>query len=407
MTTRRQLIRRIGVASLYLWGLGRGVARAQQRGEEIRIGTLTPLTGSGSPFGPGLQRGIVMAAEAVNQAGGVMGRPVRLFHEDSQTSPEAAVRAAKKLIEINRVQAILGTWSSGVTAAIAPLCIENRVLNMNTSGATELPIGPAGDDYLWRCTGSNALYGEVFARWALRRGFRRASFLAFNNPSGRTLAEEFRKHFAAGGGTTTVVVYNPNQPSYRAELSRALAARPEVIALGSYLADTTILLKEWYATGEPVEWIGPNWAISPALVAATGAEVAEGIHSVSAIPNMEAPSYKEFEAAFKAATGQDPLSNPFGAMGFDMMAVLALAMEAAQSAEAQVFKRSLRSVSRPPGRKVYAFAEGSAELRAGREVDYEGVSSNMDFTDAGEVRPVFGIWQVRGGKLELKETIQL
>lgn len=407
MLTRREFIRNAAAVGAQVYLLSNWSPKAWAQASEIRIGTLCPLTGAGSPFGPGMQKGIEMAAQAINEAGGLLGRPVRLFSEDSQTDPESAVRAAKKLIEINQVQAILGTWSSGVTMAISPICIENRVINMNTSGSTEIPVGPAGQDYIWRATGSNVLYGEVFARWALSKGYRRASFLAYNNPSGRTLGEEFQAHFNAGGGTTNLIVYNPNQPSYRAELNRALSTRPEVIALGSYLEDTAILLKEAYALGVDVPWIGPNWAVSDALVQMVGPYVAEGVLSVSAVPNMDTEAFRKFEQDFVAATGQTPLSNPFGAMGYDMMTVVGLAIEAARSDLAVDFRTQIRNVSRPPGKKVYSFAEGVAELRKGNEIDYDGVSSNMDFTDSGEVRPAFGIWEVRAGQFDLRDIVTL
>ena len=105
--------------------------------------------------------------------------------------------------------------------------------------------------------------------------------MAFNNASGIGNTEGFRKAWEAKGGKVVEsVVYEPNQPSYRSELQKVLAANPDVIVTGSYLADTTIIMREWYQTGQHVKWIMPGWAASPDLVKALGAEVVEGVISV-------------------------------------------------------------------------------------------------------------------------------
>ena len=78
-----------------------------QTGETFRIGSLTPITGAGSPYGPGMQQAIRIAVDEINAAGGAGGRKLELFTEDDQTKPDAAVLAAKKLIEVNKVQAVM------------------------------------------------------------------------------------------------------------------------------------------------------------------------------------------------------------------------------------------------------------------------------------------------------------
>jgi branched-chain amino acid transport system substrate-binding protein len=101
----------------------------------FRIGSLCPVTGAGSPYGSGMQKAIEIAVAEVNAAGGAGGSKLELFAEDGQTKPDAAVLAAKKLIEVNKVQAILGTWSSGVTLAVMPLTDAANIIEMNCSGA--------------------------------------------------------------------------------------------------------------------------------------------------------------------------------------------------------------------------------------------------------------------------------
>lgn len=403
--TRRDLLKTsISLATLAA-ASSSGRAWAQSA-DEIRLGTLCPITRAGSIFGPGMQKAMEYAAADINGMGGLLGgRKIRLYSEDSQSDPDAAVRAAKKLIEISRVQTLLGTWSSGVSMAIAPIVMQGNVVNMNVSGTTELR-DMKKDDWIWPCGGSNISYGNMMGNYAVAQGYKKASFLAFNNPSGITLGEEFKRVFEAAGGKCDVITYNPNQPSYRAELTRALSGKPEVIALGSYLPDTTILLKEWYVMDEPVKWIGPIWAVSPALIKAVGAEATEGIVSIGAVPNLESPAYDSFRKRYETEMKQEVLANPFAAVAYDMVAVCALAMEAAKSDKAEGFRKKIREVSSPGGKKVFDLKEALELVRAGEKIDYEGIGGNMDFDETGEARPYFASWTAEKGKLVLKGPIK-
>src|SRR6266481_7257689 len=116
------------------------VLRAQA--DPIKLATLTPLTGAGGSYGPVMAKVAASVVEEVNKAGGVLGRRVVLVSEDDQTSPEAGVRAARKLIDVDKVAAVMGTWASSVTTAVAPLCWESKTFLTTVSGSdtiTQLP----------------------------------------------------------------------------------------------------------------------------------------------------------------------------------------------------------------------------------------------------------------------------
>src|SRR3989454_10744059 len=130
--TRRQLLQASGTAGLVL--SAPALLSAQSK-EPIPIGTLCPLTGAGGSYGPDMQRSVVAVVERINNAGGINGRPLQLFHEDDQTNAEAGVRAARKLIDVNKVGAIVSTWASAVTLAGKPLCVEARGFVIGVSGA--------------------------------------------------------------------------------------------------------------------------------------------------------------------------------------------------------------------------------------------------------------------------------
>ena len=398
----RHLIVKIGFSTALVLGLVSGAPAA-----EFLVGALNPLTGVGGPYGPGMLAAIKIAAEEVNAAGGILGNKVVVISEDTQTDPEAAVRAAKKLIEVNRVPAILGTWSSGVTMAVVPLTTRAGIIEMNTSGAPELSKIGKETGLVFRTQASNTLFGVVFSMIAQKEGYKKAATMAFNNPSGIGNTEEFAKNFKAGGGAITGgVVYEPNQPSYRSELEKVLATQPQVIVMGSYIKDTTIILKEWYQLNEPMKFIAPAWAVNPKLIETLGPEVTEGVIAVDAVPNSASKTFASFAERYKKATGDEVGKNPYAPMVYDQMILLALAAEAAKSTEPKVVAAQVRDVSGPPGEVVYSYAEGLAALKAGKNIDFDGASSAIDFDENGDVKPTFGVYQVEKGQLPLKYTIK-
>lgn len=404
MLRRRRLIQSLSASSALL--ASPALVRAQPQ-RSFRVGALNPIS-NGSNYGPGMQKMIAAAAQAVNDAGGAAGWRFEVSVEDSQASPQAAVLAAKKLIEISKVQAILGTWASGVSLAVAPLTNDANILLMHTSGAPALSLPPANaKGLLYRFQGTNDRWGRAYYQAAKKEGFTRPATMALNNAAAVSVTEGFRAVWEADGRKIVEhVVYEPNQVSYRSELQKVLAAQPDVIILGCYLADLTILLREWYQTGEPMRFIAPTYAANPQLAKALGPDVVEGIISVDTVPNETAASYKLFDQTYRKEMGQPGSSNSFAAMTWDMVIVLALAIEAAKSAETASISAAIRQIANPPGQAVFSFAEGKQALQAGK-INYEGASSVLDFDEHGDVKPDFGVYTFEKGSLVRKFVVQI
>lgn len=404
-TTRRRLIEGFGAGAALL---ALPTSLRAQSADTYRIGALNPITGAGSTFGTGMLKSILAAVDAVNAAGGAGGRKLEVVSEDTQTSPQAGVLAAKKLLEVNKVQAILGTWSSGVSLAVIPLTNDANVILMHDSGAPALSVPPANAKGLgFRFQATNDRFGRAFAEVCVKEGFKRPATMAFNNASGIGNADGFKKAWEAKGGkVVAAVVYEPSQTSYRSELQKVLDAKPDVIVTGSYLADTTILMREWYQSGEATKWILPGWAGNPDLVKAVGAEVLEGVISVNSVSNVNAPSFKFYDDAYRKAMGQPGSSNVYAAMTWDMVIALALAIEAAGKTDTNSVKAMIRTVANPPGQKVYSFAEGKAALKQGK-INYEGASSVLDFDEYGDVTPDFGVSFIEKGKINQHYVVKI
>jgi branched-chain amino acid transport system substrate-binding protein len=401
--TRRQVLAVSGGAAAATV-LGAPTALRAQSREPIPIGTLCPLTGAGGSYGPEMQRSATAVAERINAGGGIHGRPLQLFHEDSQTNAEAAVRAARKLIDVHKVVAILSTWASAVTLAVKPLCVEAKVFEISVSGADAVTEGNHGG-YIARTQPNTKLQGRMYAKYVLsRKEWKRVAYMALQTPFAVPFGEAFSATLKPAGVTITdSLIYEANKPSYRSEVTRILGTAPDLIMVEGYTPDSSVLAKDLYKAGYKGAILGPSFAINAKFIESATPEVAEGIWSMDPAPSFDSPAYKLFAAAVPRAD-----LNPYAPQSWDHMTLVALALAAGKGeASGTTIKDNLRAISNPPGAAVSSYEEGARLLREGKKVNYEGASGSCDFDAIGDVlsRP-FSIQQVRKGKIEQVTIIQ-
>ncbi|TAM86362.1 amino acid ABC transporter substrate-binding protein [bacterium] len=373
---------------------GAGPIAALAAGPEIPVGTLMPLTGAGGLFGQNMLKAVRAAVGQINAAGGPLGRKIRLYEEDDQTDPDAAVRAAKKLIEVNKVVAVIGTWASGVTLAVAPVCQASRVVEMSTSGASKITTVQK-QGYVYRTEPDDTLFGRAYAEFALERGWKRMAVLGLNVPFTATTVGSFRRAFEARGGTVlSFDTYNQSQTTFRSETLKASQGNPDCILISGYEPDVTGILRSAYENGLHEKFLVPGFSVSETLIKNAG-PAAEGLLLVQEGVSEGSPSYRRVASALG---GSEYYS--FAAQAWDQIQLVALAIEAAKSARGDAINRMLRAVSGPPGARVSSFAEAAPLLRRGRKVNYEGASGSIDFDADGNITTAnFRVAEVRDGKI--------
>src|SRR5919197_1259659 len=394
--TRRTMLKGSATAGLML---GTPAILHAQSKEPIPIGTLCPLTGAGGSYGPDMQRSVVAVVERINKAGGIHGRPIQLFHEDDQTSAETGVRAARKLIDVNKVVAIVSTWASAVTLAVKPLCVEAKVFLIGVSGADAVTQGDH-KGYVARTQPNTQLQGRMYGKFAVsKKEWKRGAYLALQTPYARSFGDAFSGILKAGGVTITDdLIYEDKKPSYRSEVTRILATNPDLIMLEGYTPDSVVMAKDIYRAGYKGAILAPSFAINAKFIEGVGPEVAEGIWNMDRAPLFDSPAYKEFSAAVSRSD-----QSPYAPQAWDQMTIVALALAAARGeASGTVIKDHLRAVANPPGTVVYSYAEGAKLLQEGKKVNYEGASGSCDFDQIGDILSApFAVQQVRKGKSEL------
>jgi len=398
--TRRDLLKASTTAGLVLGAPA--ILRAQGK-EPIPIGTLCPLTGAGGSYGPDMQRSVVAVVERINKAGGIHGRPLQLFHEDDQTSAEAGVRAARKLIDVNKVVAIVAGWASAVTLAVKPLCIEAKVFHISVSGADAVTQGDH-KGYVARTQPNTNLQGRMYAKFAVsKKEWKRVAYLALQTPYAQSFGDAFGGVLKTAGVTITdSLIYEDKKPSYRSEVTRILGTNPDLIMLEGYTPDSIVMAKEIYKAGFKGAILAPSFAINAKFIEGVGPDVAEGIWNMDRAPLFDSPAYKEFSAAVPR---QD--QSPYAPQAWDQMSLVALALAAGKGeVSGTVIKDNLRAVANPPGTAVYSYADGAKLVADGKKVNYEGASGACDFDQIGDILSApFAVQQVRKGKSELVTVI--
>ncbi|MGY3604206.1 MULTISPECIES: ABC transporter substrate-binding protein [unclassified Bradyrhizobium] len=385
------------------------LARAQS-GETIRIGVLAPLTGGGGPYGADIVKASKLAADEINNAGGVLGgRKIELFIEDDETSATAAVKAARKLLDIDKVVAVTAVWGSAPILAVRPLTLEKNVVLTVLGSADEVTEGDT-KGLVWRFQARASSWGAPAARAILNGGYKKIGLLHLQNPFVATMIPSFLKTIQDGGGAViSNVEFKPDQPSYRAEIEKVFAANPDAVFVPGYVNQFTSIAKEIYRGGYKGKVFSLTIAAaagvdgSSAFVKNVGKEVAEGIEHVQPISPLDRPEYKAF---VKALGAPDGTVFPFAALQYDAINVLAVAIEKAKSANPVEFAKQIIPVTNGPGTKVATGAEALALIRRNEPIDFTGAGQDLKFDERGELlgRP-FLHQAIRDGKDAIVGTV--
>lgn len=378
------------------------------------VGAVMSLTGSLGVLGQKIAQGSQLAVADLNAAGGANGCELKLALLDDQTSPTVGVDAAKKLVDIQHVPAIVGALSSGVSAAIlTAVTAPGHVVQISPASTsptfTQLAIDGKTGGYWFRTTPSDALQGVAMAKVARDAGYKKVAVLYLNNAYGQGLNKEFSDAFTGqGGAITQSVVYNPSQPSYRSEVGKALTPAPDALFLIGYPGDGTTIAREWIAAGGPQKFLLPDGLQSQDFVNDVGAQYMKDVHG-TAPGSQTTPSLATFQQEYQAKFGALP-TQAYIPNAYDATVLIGLAMEQSKSNKADAIRDSIRKVTDPSGEKVYA---GAAELKkaakllaAGKTIQYVGATGPLQFDKNGDIFAPMVVWGVNDqGKVANKGMV--
>lgn len=393
---RSALLGAAGMASTFAIG-----GKAFGQGAPVVFGALPPLTGAGGPYGPAMLRAIQTVVDEANAAGGIPsrqgGRQVRVIAEDDQTNPDAGVRGARKLIDVDRVTALMGTWASSVTTAVAPLCWENRLPLFTVSGADSITLLPH-QGFIFRTQPNSRLQIATGADFLIAQGARRIFHLAAQSPFAQSsqdvLTERFR---AAGGSVAGYIVYERDKTAFRSEVDQIMRARVDTVFLNGYLPDVTILLRELFRAGFEGRRFTPAYAVNQNSFQTLPNEVTNGVITWQPSPDIESGAFRRLQTRFGNVE-----VDPYSAQTTDHAALAILAAAAAGEATGIAIRDNVRRIAAGEGEKVDNVTDGLRLLSAGRPINYEGASGPVDCDERGDIRGTkFRYERAEGGRFVL------
>ena len=405
------------ILGLLLIGLTALPATAQ-----VKVGILMGFSGPLASLAPAIEAGALLAVDQANAAGGLFGKPIQTVSRDTQLQPAAGRDAAAKLIELDRVPAIVGALSSGVTTAATSVTIPGQVVMISPSSTAPTLTSLDDNDFFFRTAPSDALQGKVQGALALNNGFRKASVLYVNNPYGKGLAENFKKAFEARGEGKVVamVAYEQKKPSYRGEAQSALRAKPDVVNVISYPEDGNKQLVSLIEQGYAGEFIFADGMKADDVAKGPAREHLDG--STGTAPgSFDSPVSRDFSAAYDAFTSRTgkkvDKSAPYQKESYDAMTVILLAIAAtgpsyngmSQKAQGKAIRDNIRKIANSGGTEVGfgEFKKAFGLLASGQKIDYQGVSGPTSFDKNGDPDDAaYEIWMFKKGRVSSIWTVQ-
>jgi len=375
----------IGLVALFI-GVFSFVQPVTAAEEPIRLGLLLPYTGVWAWVAAGADPGAELAVQEINADKSLwpIGRPIKLYKEDTETKSKPAIEGSRKLYDVHKVVGIVGPTSATVRSVV-PLSKEAGALQISpTAGTTKLDVmgGGIDDEHIYRTVSSDVVMTAGMVYYAMKtfKPKKAATFTADTEGSRSIFGGVVDACKVVGLPLVEKVEFALNQASYRAELKKLFKKKPPVVFWEANPETDATIFKQWYEMGLGGQWIGSDFANRTSAKAALPAS--EGAIGVN--PGvLENERTKAWEQKLNKISGKSGVT-PFSPNTYDACLIFALAIEKAKSADRRAIINAARAVAQPPGEKVYTYADGIKALRAGKEINYEGMAGTQDWNKYGD-----------------------
>jgi len=309
---------------------------------DIKVGVYGDLTGQTSSFGQSTINGIRLAVDEINAAGGVNGRKITLVSEDDQGRPEQAKTVISKLINQDKVIAVLGEVASSNSLAAAPVAQEAKI-PMITPSSTNPKVTEVGD-YISRVCFIDPFQGSVMAKFAANTLKAKTAAIIGDVQSdySKGLTEFFTQEFTKlGGKVVAEQKYAQTDPDFKAQLTAIRNTNPDVIYIPGYYGQVAIIAKQARELGMNMPLLGGDGWDSPELWKLGGEALKNAYISNHYSAENPAPEIQSFVKAYQAKFNTVPDS--LAALAYDSAKVLADAIKRAGGTDSAKLKDAINA----------------------------------------------------------------
>lgn len=312
--------------------------------DEIRIGVLAPMTGAAATYGESTWNAVVLAAEERNSKGGINGKEIKLFLEDTRLDANEGANGATKLIEQDKVHGIIGAVASSVSMAASSVAQRNEVPMISPTSTNEA-VTKQGD-FIFRACFIDPFQGYVMAKFAIEELGAKTAAVIYDNGNDYTvgLTENFVKAFEEMGGTVTAKeTYAANDQNFSAQLTKIRRDEPDVLFLPDYYNVVGLIARQARDMGIQSTFLGGDGWDSPDLAKIAGPSIEGGYFSNHYSPDNKSPIAEHFIDAYRAKHGSTP--DALAALAYDAALVLFEAIERADSTDGKAIRDAMASIS--------------------------------------------------------------
>jgi len=351
-----------------MFAAGCGTSGGGAEGTTIKIGEFASLTGKEATFGTSSHEGTMLAVEEVNAAGGVLGKQLELIYEDNRSMVGESATIAKKLINSDKVVALLGEVASGRSLEVAPIAQGARIPQISPS-STNPDVTKTGD-YIFRVCFIDPFQGTLLATFAKNTlGAKKAAiFSDVATPYSVGLAKYFKEAWLAGGGEiVSEVKYTGGDKDFKAQLTAIKSANPEAIMVPGYYTEVGLIVAQARQLGITVPIFGGDGWEAPELIQIAGADALKNTYySTHFSPQSTDPNAQKFVEAYKARYGSK-VPDAMAALGYDSVMVLVDAIKRAGTTDEPALRDAIAAT------KDYQGATGNTTLDANRDASKPAV----------------------------------
>lgn len=352
-------------------------------GEPIKLGHLGPLTGDAASYGIDTANATMLAIEEINAAGGINGRSLVLVSEDGRCNPSDATSAAQKLVNIDKVVAIIGGQCSGETLAAAPIAEANEVVMI--SPVSSSPDVTNAGDFVFRVYPSDWLKGSAFANYFKDYGFTKVAMISENTDFCVGIHRSTKEQLPEGVEMVFHEFVDPGTKDFRTLMTRLKNTDFDVFIVNTQSdAVAAAMVTQLREQGITTQAIGTDTADSVTL-GEIATEAVEGLHILS-VPNLDESSSTQavFAKKFRDRYGEAQSTMFFAALSYDATNLLATAM-----ADVGTDGSAIRDW-------LYAL-EG-----------YNGIAGSISFDENGDVEGIpYALKTFEAGKIKKLKDIPL
>ena len=338
--------------------LGASLALAQSG--PIKIGVVTPLSGTYTPIGEQVKMGLDLAAKEINAAGGINGRKIDLIYEDEEANPAVATQKAEKLFQVEKVEFLKGTVNSGSTLAVGQLAERNNKLIATTVSFADSITGDKCSPNVFRVNARAGMQSAALAAW-VDKEIPKANifFIGPDYEMGRSTVSAFKKASTEKGAKDVGEVFAPlDNKDYSPYFGQVRAAKPNVIYTSVAGNDTVRLFSQMdeYGVNKGVTIVGASGTVTSQNMGAIGKSANGFVTGVGYSPKLDNPANKKFVADFQKAYNKLP--DLYGADSYGLLYFYKAAVEKAKSTETDKVRAAMNDLS-------WQTPQGTKKMRAG------------------------------------------